>query len=57
MMYGVRNEERRERVGEMERDARISSSISQVESPEMRSHNTFTIGILLPQSCFTRESK
>ena len=38
-------------------DARISSSISQVESLKMRSHNTFTIGILLPRSCFTCESK
>ena len=38
-------------------DARISSSISQVESPDMRSHNTFTMGILLPRSCFTCESK
>ena len=38
-------------------DARISSSISQVESPEMRSHNTFTMGILLARSCFTYESK
>ena len=38
-------------------DARISSSIFQVESPEMRSHNTFTMEILLPRSCFTCESK
>jgi len=29
-------------------DAGISSSISQVESLDMRSHNTFTMGILLP---------
>ena len=38
-------------------DARISSSISQVESRDMRSHNTFTMGILLPRSCLTCESK
>jgi len=38
-------------------DVFISSSISQVESPKMRSHNTFTIGILFPRSCFTCESK
>jgi len=36
-------------------DAHISSSISQVESPDMRSHNSFTMGIL-PRSCFTCES-
>ena len=38
-------------------DARISSSFSQVESLEMRSHHTFTMGILFPRSCFTCESK
>ena len=38
-------------------DARMSSSTFQVESPEVRSHGTLTIGISFPHSCFIWESK
>jgi len=37
--------------------ARMSSSISQAESPEVRSHMTLTISISFPRSCFIWESK